>query len=110
MTLNISGEYIVDDIFQGWDASFRGDYYYQGETFSRVWNTGHDRLDSWDNVNLSVRFTNDEMGVYVELFGKNVMDEEVITGSYLTDDSSGLFTNVFLTEPRTYGITVARTW
>ncbi len=110
MTLNISGEYIVDDIFEGWDASFRGDYYYQGETFSRVWNTGHDRLDSWDNVNLSVRFTNDDMGVYVELFGKNVMDEEVITGSYLTDDSSGLFTNVFLTEPRTYGITVARTW
>ncbi|OUX99929.1 TonB-dependent receptor [Ponticaulis sp.] len=109
-TLSLGAEYIVDDVFNGWDMSLRGDYYYQSESFTRVWNTPHDRLDSWDNLNLSVRFTNEENNMYVEIFGKNVMDEEVITGAYLTDDSDGLFTNVFLNEPATYGITVSRTW
>jgi hypothetical protein len=41
---------------------------------------------------------------------KNLTDEEVITGNYLTDDSSGLFTNVFLTEPALYGVTVRKSW
>ena len=61
-------------------------------------------------MNLSLRFNNDDMGMYVEFFGKNITDEEVITGAYLTDDSSGLFTNVFLTEPATYGVTIAKSW
>ena len=34
----------------------------------------------------------------------------LITGAYLTDDSSGLFTNIFLTEPRTYGVSVTKSW
>ena len=109
-TLSLSAEYIWPQVFGNWDATIRGDYYYQAESFSRVWNTPHDQLDSWDNVNLSLRFTNDDMGMYVEFFGKNITDEEVITGAYLTDDSSGLFTNVFLTEPATYGVTVSKTW
>ena len=41
---------------------------------------------------------------------KNLTDEEVITGGYLTDDSSGLFTNIFLTEPALYGVTVKKAW
>ena len=27
-----------------------------------------------------------------------------------TDDSSGLFRNIFLTEPALYGVTVRKTW
>lgn len=109
-TLSLSAEYTFPQVFGNWDATLRGDYYYQAESFSRVWNTPHDKLDSWDNVNLSLRFNNDDMGMYVEFFGKNITDEEVITGAYLTDDSSGLFTNVFLTEPATYGVTIAKSW
>jgi hypothetical protein len=48
--------------------------------------------------------------VRIEAFGKNVSNEEVITGAYLTDDSSGLFTNIFLTEPRTYGVSITKSW
>ena len=33
-----------------------------------------------------------------------------LTGAYLTDDSSGLFTNVFLNEPSTYGVTISKRW
>lgn len=110
-TFNFGAEYTWEGISDSnWDVRIRGDYYYQADAFSRVWNTGRDKLESWDNINLSLQLANTENGFTVELFGKNITDEEVITGAYLTDDSSGLFTNVFLNEPSTYGITVSKTW
>lgn len=108
--LNIGDEYTWDSLRQGaWDLSARADYYVQSESFSRVWNTRTDELESWSNLNLSLRLTNADHGFDVEAFGKNVTDEEVITGHSLGDDSVGLTTNIFLTEPATYGITVAKT-
>lgn len=110
-TFSLGAEYTWEGLGNGsWDLRLRGDYYYQASSFSRVWNTGRDQLDSWDNINLSLGLFNDENGLSVEVFGKNIADDDVITGSYLTDDSSGLFTNVFLNEPATYGVTVSKSW
>ncbi|MEL7545081.1 MAG: TonB-dependent receptor [Pseudomonadota bacterium] len=111
MTLNFGGEYTFVSLSDTpWDLTLRADYYMQDSSFSRVWNTPRDELDSWDNLNLTLKLYNTDNDLSVELFGKNVTDEEVITGAYLTDDSSGLFTNIFLTEPRTYGIAVSKSW
>ncbi|WP_233355762.1 TonB-dependent receptor [Henriciella litoralis] len=110
-TLNIGAEYTFEALGGGsWDMRLRGDYYYQADAFSRVWNTGRDELESWDNLNLSIQFINNDNGLEFEIFGKNITDEEVITGSYLTDDSSGLFSNVFLNEPALYGVSVTKRW
>jgi outer membrane receptor protein involved in Fe transport len=110
-TFNFGAEYTWEGVFNdAWDVRLRGDYYYQADAFSRVWNTQRDVLESWDNVNLSLELVNTENEWSIEVFGKNITDEEVITGAYLTDDSSGLFTNVFLTEPATYGVTVSKRW
>lgn len=111
MTLNLAAEYTFNSLNNsGWDMTVRGDFYYQADSYSRVFNTQRDELDSWTNLNLSVVLANDESGWGVEAFAKNITDEEVITGAYLTDDSSGLFTNIFLTEPALYGITVRKSW
>jgi len=110
-TLNLAAEYTFQALGNSnWDMTIRGDYYWQADSVSRVWNTQRDQLDSWSNVNLSILFDNAESGWGVEVFAKNLTDEEVITGNYLTDDSSGLFTNVFLTEPALYGVTVKKSW
>lgn len=110
-TFNFGAEYTWEGMFNdAWDIRLRGDYYYQAEAFSRIWNTQRDVLESWDNINLSLQLTNTENDWSVEVFGKNITDEEVITGAYLTDDSSGLFTNVFLNEPSTYGVTISKRW
>ena len=93
-----------------WDMTARVDYYYQADSYSRVWNTVRDEIDSWGNFNLVFRMENATTGMSIELFGKNVTDEEVITGTYLTDDSSGLFTNIFLTDPATWGVAVSKSW
>jgi outer membrane receptor protein involved in Fe transport len=110
-TLNLAAEYTFQALGNSnWDMTIRGDYYWQADSVSRVWNTQRDQLDSWSNVNLSILFDNVETGWGVEIFAKNLTDEEVITGNYLTDDSSGLFTNVFLTEPALYGVTLKKSW
>jgi outer membrane receptor protein involved in Fe transport len=110
-TFNIGVEYTWEPgSFGNWGLTGRFDYYRQADSFSRVYNTERDVLPSWDNLNVNVSLFNDESGIRVDLFGKNISDEEVITGAYLTDDSSGLFTNIFLTEPRTYGIAITKEW
>lgn len=110
-TFNVGAEYTwLPGAFGDWGLRGRVDYYRQSESFSRVYNTAGDELPSWDNANVSLSFFNDTNGVRVELFGKNIFDEKAITGAYLTDDSSGLYTNIFLTEPRTYGVALTKTW
>lgn len=110
-TFNLGAEYTFDKVGNSdWGLVLRGDYYYQASSFSRIWNTGRDQLDSWSNINLSAELVNDDKGFSIQVFGKNITNEEVITGAYLTDDSSGLFTNVFLNEPATYGIALSKTW
>ena len=37
-------------------------------------------------------------------FIQNLSDNNATTGLYVTDQSSGLFTNIFTLEPRRYGI------
>lgn len=111
MTFNFGAEYTWEGVFnEDIDVRLRGDFYHQANAYTRIWNTPRDELENWSNVNLSVQLMNTADNWSVEVFGKNITDEEVITGAYLTDDSSGLFTNVFLTEPATYGVTIAKRW
>ncbi|MEH6489983.1 TonB-dependent receptor [Hyphomonas oceanitis] len=111
MTLNLAAEYTFQSLNNSdWDLTIRGDYYLQSDSYSRIFNTERDKLDSWSNVNLAIQLNNDVNGWGVEAFAKNLTNEEVITGAYLTDDSSGLFTNIFLNEPALYGITLKKSW
>ncbi|MEY4502541.1 MAG: hypothetical protein RIS52_2431, partial [Pseudomonadota bacterium] len=41
---------------------------------------------------------------YLRGFVQNLFDNSATTGLYVTDQSSGLFTNIFTLEPRRYGI------
>jgi outer membrane receptor protein involved in Fe transport len=91
-----------------WDATLRGDFYHQTQTYARIYNSEPDRIRAWDNVNLTLTVDNKDLGVEVAGYVKNATNEKAITDFYLTDDSSGLFRNVFYTEPRTYGVSVTK--
>jgi hypothetical protein len=43
---------------------------------------------------------------YARLWIKNIQDKANVTGGWVSDPSSGLFTNEFVSDPRTYGITL----
>lgn len=84
----------------------RVDYYWQDDFFTRVFNTDGDRVESWDVMNAQVTVNSVDGPWYIRLFMQNVFDDEQITGQYLQDQSAGLITNIFLQEPRRYGVAV----
>ena len=43
---------------------------------------------------------------YIRGFVQNLLDNSAITGVYVTDASSGLFSNIFTVDPRRYGAAV----
>ena len=108
-TVSLGAQYTVE-MDNGWTAVARADYYHQTDSFARIFNSAPDKIEAWSNVNLTVSLANADNGWSVEAFVKNATDEEALTDTYLTDDSSGLFRNAFYTEPRTLGIGVSKTW
>ena len=91
-----------------WDAVLRGDYYKQTTTYARIYNSTADRIKSWDNVNMTLTLSQKDWGVTVAGYVKNLTNEKAITDFYLTSDDSGLFRNVFFTDPRTYGVSISK--
>ena len=92
----------------GWDATLRSDFYWQDESFARVYNTEYDRLEAWTNTNISLWVENPEWGVTAEVYVKNAFDETPITDAFLNSDDSGLTTNVFTLDPRLVGVSVRK--
>ena len=87
-------------------ATFTGrwDYYWQSESYAREFNSVGDHIDSWSQHNASAIY---EHGSWqVRAWVRNLLDDDNVTGKYLTSDTSGFFRNYFLTEPRIYGVSV----
>jgi len=83
--------------------TLRWDYYWQDKSFAREFNTVGDRIDSWDQHNLSFFYNSDDGRWQAKVWVRNIEDEENVTGHYLTSDTSGYYRNYFLTEPRIWG-------
>jgi iron complex outermembrane recepter protein len=82
----------------------RLDYYWRDSFYARIFNRPIDKIESWDVLNAQLTLNSANDSWYVRGFVNNVMDDDNITGMYVTDASSGLFTNVFALDPRTYGL------
>jgi len=108
-TVSAGAQYTLP-VSQDWAATFRGDYYWQDYSWARVFNDNpYDRLRGYTNINLALILTN-QNGWQVMGYLKNVFDTTAITGDFLNSDDSGLTTNVFLTDPRLFGVRVTKNW
>ena len=87
------------------DLTARFDYYMQDESFAREFNRSWDKIDSWDQLNFSLMLQDSEGDWSVRAWVRNLSDDNNVTGHYVTSDTSGMYTNYFLTEPRVYGAT-----
>jgi outer membrane receptor protein involved in Fe transport len=104
-TIAIGAQYTYP-IGTGVDLVFRWDYYWQTETWSRIFNSDPiDLIDAWGMMNAQIELAGED-GWHVTFFATNLLDDREITGHYLTDPSSGLFTNVFVTDPRIIGLNI----
>jgi len=91
-----------------WAGTFHLDYYWQDYSWAQVFNDNpYDRLRGYTNVNLALIFTSQD-GWQVMGYLKNVFDTTAITGAFLNSDDTALTTNVFLTDPRLFGVRVTK--
>ncbi len=83
----------------------RVDLAYTGEFQASIFNNrGSDRVEGYAVVNAQIQLNGPNERFYVRGFIQNIADNNAITGQYVGDASSGLYTNVFTLEPRRYGI------
>jgi outer membrane receptor protein involved in Fe transport len=94
-----------------WLMTLHTDLYAQSNAWWRVFNdNAFDKLHPYFTMNLAAIFTNEDAGWKVMAYVKNVLDRDSITGAFLNSDDTALTTNVFLTEPRLYGLRVTKEW
>lgn len=90
----------------GYSLVPRVDFYWKDSMFGRIFNGPADRIASSENTNLQIQLNAPDDRWYARAWVQNVFDEDNVTGMYVTDASSGLFTNVFVNDPRLFGITL----
>ena len=82
----------------------RFDITYTGNSYSNIFNTNNDRIQGYEQLNGQIQLDGAKDRWFIRAFVQNILDSAPITGEYNTDQSSGLFTNVFTLEPRRFGI------
>ncbi|HEX8062020.1 MAG TPA: TonB-dependent receptor, partial [Allosphingosinicella sp.] len=82
----------------------RVDYTYNGNFWARSFNKAIDRIDGYSVVNAQIQLNGKDERWFARAFVQNLTKSDAITGQYVTDQSSGLFTNVFTLEPRRFGV------
>ncbi len=107
LTFNLGAQYQYH-LGDAWKLTPRADFYFQDKSYSRIFNTAHDQIKAYEIVNLSLVAEQPEWGLTIQAYVKNVFDKTYIQDMYLTDASSGLFTNIFIGDPRTYGVAVTK--
>lgn len=82
----------------------RVDLIYTGDTTGNIFNGPVNRVKGYSQVNAQIQLNGNDDKWYLRGFIQNVTNSSAITGLYVSDQSQGVFTNVFTLEPRRYGI------
>jgi len=106
-TLSAGAQYTMP-LSADWAGTLRGDFYWQGNSFARIYNDKpYDQLHGYTNINLAVILTNQD-GWQAMAYVKNVLDTTAITGTFLNSDDTALTTNIFTTDPRLFGLRITK--
>ena len=82
----------------------RADFVYTGKSTGNIFNGFINEVPSFSQINAQLQIDGPDKKWFARLWIQNVTDNDAITGLYVTDQSSGNFTNVFTLEPRRYGL------
>lgn len=100
---SVGAQYTIDA--GNWSIVPRADLNYTGETWGTIFNKNPiDRIPGYAVVNAQLQINGPDDRFYIRGFVQNLTNNSATTGMYVTDQSSGLFTNIFTLEPRRYGV------
>ncbi len=83
----------------------RADYIYTGKSVGNIFGGPVNEVPSFSQINAQVQLDGPGKKWFARAWIQNLQDKDSITGLYVTDQSSGNYTNVFTLEPRRYGVT-----
>lgn len=104
-TFDVGAQYTFD-LDGGYTLVPRADFYWSDSFWGRIFQDGADKFKSYSTTSAQIQLNAPDSAWYVRGWVQNAFDQHNATGEYLTDATSGLFTNVFVNSPRTYGVTV----
>ena len=106
-TVSLTADYTMP-VSEDWAATLHSDFYWQSQSMARIFNDRpYDKIRGYSTSNLALILTG-ASGWQVIGYLKNVFNVTAVTGDFLNSDDSGLTTNVFLTDPRLYGVRVTK--
>ena len=106
-TLSIGGEYRMA-FGDEWSGTIRGDYFRQGRSFARIYNTVGDKIDGYDNLNISYRIASEEKGLDILLYARSLLSQQSAVSVQYQDESTGGTRIISGKERATYGIAVTK--
>ena len=102
---SVGAQYTID-FANGMSLVPRADLNYTGGLYASIFNQNIDRVPGYEVINMQVQLNARADRYYIRGFVQNLTNNNAITGQYVTDQSSGLFTNIFTIDPRRYGVAV----
>jgi iron complex outermembrane receptor protein len=103
LTVSLSAQY-VQPLPSDYSLTARLDYHWQTHMWARIFEDGADLIKSQNTLNASLQLNPPDDVWYAQLYMKNITNQNNVTGEYLASATSGLYTNAFYADPRTYGI------
>ena len=82
----------------------RMDVVMTGETSGNIFGGSVNAIDSFWQMNAQIQLEGPDKKWFVRAFVQNLLDDNAVTGLYVTDQSSGNYTNIFTLEPRRFGV------
>ena len=83
----------------------RADFVYTGTSTGNIFNGDINEIPSFTQVNAQLQLDGADKKWFARVWVQNLFDKDSITGLYVTDQSSGNYTNIFTLEPRRFGVT-----
>ena len=84
----------------------RFDLTYTGDSSGNIFNGPINEINGYAQANAQIQINGPDDRWFGRVFVQNIFDNSATTGLYVTDQSSGLFTNIFTLDPRRYGLAV----
>ena len=84
----------------------RFDLTYTGDSYGNIFNGNINRINGYTQANAQIQLNGPDRRWFARAFVQNIFDSDSTTGLYVTDQSSGLFTNIFTLDPRRYGVAI----
>ncbi len=100
---SIGGQYTVE-LDNGMSVVPRADLTYTGDSYGNIFNGNINRIRGYSQVNAQIQLNGKDDRWFARGFVSNLTNNNAVTGLYVTDQSSGLYTNIFTLEPRRYGV------